>query len=128
MSTIRANTIVNMDGVTAVTLTRQWASKAWVNFVGSSASTSASGNISSVTRNGTGDWTVNFSAALVDSSYAFSGGVQYNNTGSRTFQNIVFLMWDGSGHVASTSIRFSTGVLSVSTTYDTAITTVTIVR
>lgn len=128
MSTIRANTIVNMDGVTAVTLARQWPSKAWVNFVGSSAAVAASGNISSVTRNAQGDWTVNYSATLVDSNYAFSGGVQYNNTGTRSYQNIVFDMWDASGYVTSSSIRFSTSTLQGTTTYDTAITTVTIVR
>jgi hypothetical protein len=102
--------------------------RTFANFVGSSAATNASLNVSSITRHGTGDWTVSFSTTLVDGSYAFSGGVQYNNTGSKSYQNIIWQMVDGSGLVTSSSIRFSTGILSVSTTYDTAITTVTITR
>jgi hypothetical protein len=43
---------------------------AWVNFVGSSGTRNASYNVSSVTRNGTGDYTVTFASALTDANYA----------------------------------------------------------
>ena len=43
--------------------------RAWVNFNGSSATKNASFNVSSVTRNGTGDYTVNFTNALTDANY-----------------------------------------------------------
>lgn len=46
--------------------------KAWVNFNGTTASPStirASYNVSSVTKNGTGDYTVNFTTAMVDANY-----------------------------------------------------------
>ena len=43
--------------------------KAWVNFVGSSGSIRSSFNVSSITRNGTGDYTVNFTSAFSDVNY-----------------------------------------------------------
>jgi hypothetical protein len=42
--------------------------KAWVNFVGSSGSVNSSYNVSSVTRNATGQYTVNFTTALGSST------------------------------------------------------------
>lgn len=45
--------------------------RAWVNFNGqSSAAIRGSGNISSITVNGTGDWTLNFTTAMPDANYA----------------------------------------------------------
>jgi hypothetical protein len=45
--------------------------RAWVNFNGQgTVAIRASGNVSSITDNGTGDYTVNFTTALVDTSYA----------------------------------------------------------
>lgn len=55
--------------------------RAWVNFNGvGGASIRASGNVSSVVRNGTGEYTINFAAAMPDANYAaivslgYSGG------------------------------------------------------
>lgn len=51
-----------------------YAARAWVNFNGiSTVSITGSGNVSSITDNGTGDYTVNFSTALPDTSYAVCG-------------------------------------------------------
>ena len=45
--------------------------RAWVNFNGTSTvAIRASGNVSSITDNGTGDYTVNFTTAMPDTSYA----------------------------------------------------------
>ena len=45
--------------------------RAWVNFNGTGAvAIRASGNVSSITDNGTGDYTVNFATALPDANYA----------------------------------------------------------
>lgn len=53
--------------------------RAWVNFNGvTTATIRASFNVSSVTRNGTGDYTVNFTTALSDTNYSAIG------TGSTT--------------------------------------------
>jgi hypothetical protein len=50
-----------------------YACRAWVNFDGTlnfPGTIRASGNVSSVTRNGTGDYTVNFTTAMPDANYA----------------------------------------------------------
>ena len=46
--------------------------RAWVNFTGSNGTRNASFNVSSVTYNGTGSYTVNFTNALSDANYAIS--------------------------------------------------------
>jgi hypothetical protein len=48
--------------------------KAWVNFDGTgTVAIRAAGNVSSITDNGTGNYTVNFTTAMPDTSYATSG-------------------------------------------------------
>ena len=44
--------------------------KAWVQFVGSSATINGSFNVSSITRSGTGLYTVNFTTAMPNANYA----------------------------------------------------------
>ena len=68
MSTLRVNTLQNAAGVEVYT------AKAWVNFNGTgTVAIRASGNVSSITDNGTGDYTVNFTTAMVDANYAVAG-------------------------------------------------------
>lgn len=48
--------------------------RAWVNFNGTgTVAISGSGNVSSITDNGTGDYTVNITTALVDANYSVVG-------------------------------------------------------
>jgi hypothetical protein len=48
--------------------------RAWVNFNGTSTpAIRASGNVSSITDNGTGDYTINFTTAMVDANHAVTG-------------------------------------------------------
>ena len=48
--------------------------KAWVNFNGTgTVAIRGSGNVSSITDNGTGDYTVNFTTALADANYSIAG-------------------------------------------------------
>jgi hypothetical protein len=59
--------------------------KAWVNFNGTgTVSIRASLNVSSITDNGTGDYTVNFAKALEDANYAVcaTAGDDSSNGGS----------------------------------------------
>lgn len=55
--------------------------RAWVNFNGTgTVAIRASFNVSSITDNGTGDYTVNFTTALVDANYAVNvTGTRYTN-------------------------------------------------
>ena len=51
--------------------------RAWVNFNGTTSAIRASFNVSSITKNGTGDYTLNFTNALSDANYScvFTGSV-----------------------------------------------------
>jgi hypothetical protein len=78
MSTIKVTTIQNLSGVEVYT------AKAWVNFNGTgTVAIRASGNVTSITDNGTGDYTVNFTTALVDANYAITatGNIALGNSG-----------------------------------------------
>jgi trimeric autotransporter adhesin len=55
--------------------------RAWVNFNGTgTVAIRSSGNVSSITDNGTGDYTVNFSNAMPDANYAVSGVAMYSSS------------------------------------------------
>ena len=57
--------------------------RAWVNYKGTATvGIRASFNVSSVTVNGTGDYTVNFANALNDANYSVVGACSPNATGS----------------------------------------------
>jgi hypothetical protein len=67
MSTAKFNQWLNSDG------TENYKCRAWVNFNGTSTvAIRASGNVSSITDNGTGDYTVNFTTAMPDANYTYS--------------------------------------------------------
>jgi hypothetical protein len=63
------------------TLYPRFGCRAWVNFNGTgTVAIRASGNVSSITDNGTGDFTVNFTTALADANYSVvSAGSQQAN-------------------------------------------------
>ena len=70
-----STTISGTNGVTfpdsTSRQTGQQACKAWVNFNGTGTVAIRAGyNVSSITDNGTGDYTVNFTSALADADYA----------------------------------------------------------
>ena len=59
-----------------------YAARAWVNFNGTgTVAIRASGNVSSITDNGAGDYTVNFTTAMADANYSVSGSVAWNTAG-----------------------------------------------
>jgi hypothetical protein len=69
MSTLRVNTIQNSGGTGSPAI--NGLARAWVNFNGTgTVAIRASLNVSSITDNGTGDYTVNFTAALSDTNYS----------------------------------------------------------
>ena len=85
--------------------------KAWVNFNGTGAvAIRASYNVSSITDNGTGDYTVNFTTALADADYAATFGTVRNDAAVRG-GNFVCLHRDQAGGgtlPASGSLRITT--------------------
>lgn len=76
MSTLRTNTISNAAGTASVPTDTvvSGTAKAWVNFNGTgTVAIRTSFNVSSITDNGVGDFTVNFSTAMPDANYVVSG-------------------------------------------------------
>ncbi len=81
MSTLKVSTLQNLSG------TEVYTCKAWVNFNGTgTVAIRASGNVSSITDNGVGDYTVNFTNAMPDANYS----VALCSLSNTTSQNIVF--------------------------------------
>jgi hypothetical protein len=109
MSTIKVTTIQNLAGVEVYT------AKAWVNFNGQgTVAIRASGNVSSITDNGTGDYTVNFITALADANYSVSiasspnYGVNIGNFNQAASTN-------SSAEVVPTASAFRLGVIGQNT-------------
>jgi len=86
------------------TLLPQFACRAWVNFNGAgTVAIRASGNVSSITDNGTGDYTVNFITAMPDANYsAIVNSHLIGNTIDTASVN-------GSTPYLTTSVRIKTG-------------------
>lgn len=73
MSTITVQTISNGSVSTSSANVINGSAKAWVNFNGTgTVAIRASYNVSSITDNGTGDYTINLTNALADANYSCS--------------------------------------------------------
>lgn len=93
--TAQVKTATNATGSAPI-----YACRAWVNFNGTgTVAIRASGNVSSITDNGTGNYTVNFTNAMSDANYCVSGacrGQSDNNANSTIF---------GTGAITTTTAR-----------------------
>jgi hypothetical protein len=67
--TLTISTLSDGTNSTSATNCIQGSAKAWVNYNGSTPAISASYNISSVTRNSAGNYTLNFTNAFSDTKY-----------------------------------------------------------
>ena len=77
--------------------------RAWVNFNGTgTVAIRASGNVSSITDNGTGDYTVNFTTNMPDANYTFVGTASHAS--SETVPRIVFYKEDDTRSVSALQI------------------------
>jgi len=82
MSTLKADTLVAADGTSPVTLTKQSAAKMFHVFDGTgTVSTSSSFNVSSLTDEGTGDYTTTFSNAFSSANFSNSANNSYYGYG-----------------------------------------------
>ena len=87
-----------------------YSARAWVNFNGfGTVAIRASGNVSSITDNGVGDYTVNFTNALPDANYAWAGVAAYQN---------VYLSWFDSTYTQSASSVRINARTSTNVSYD----------
>jgi len=103
--------------------------RAWVNFNGTTASPSTmrgNGNVSSVTKNGTGDYTVNFTTAMVDANYSIVGQAS-TVTGDSGRGEGIFTLYEGSAP-ATGSCRFYTAQSNTASNSDRIYVTLAIFR
>jgi hypothetical protein len=83
MSTLNTVNITNGTDSITVEGAVKGSAKAWVNFNGTGVvAIRASYNVSSITDNGTGDYTVNFTTALADANYATTCSNRYDAGGT----------------------------------------------
>jgi len=98
--TLTPPTIADVNGVAIGTFCR-----AWVNFNGSgTVAISASFNVTSITDNGVGDYTVNMTNAMPDANYSALSTVRFVSGGTYIFSNI-----HNSIAPTTTTVRFLTG-------------------
>ena len=85
MSTVKANDITNVTGGIPTVKGQQLIPTAWVNFNGTgTVAIRDSEGVSSITDNGTGDYTVTFTSAMPNTNYStVIGGNQIMNTSTR---------------------------------------------
>jgi hypothetical protein len=100
------------NGLNATGSAPVYACRAWVNFNGTgTVAIRASGNVSSITDNGTGDYTLNFTTAMGDANYAvmsFSNGVPLDDGATaRTASAFRFNTYNLAG------VKFDTSVVNV---------------
>jgi hypothetical protein len=100
---LTGNVTGNADTATNLTTTTgsapTYACRAWVNFDGTTTPPTirASGNVASVTRNSTGNYTVTFTTAMQDASYSaiVTGNADFNTTTSLASGSFVIGTSDG---------------------------------
>lgn len=87
--------------------------RAWVNFNGTgTVAIRASGNVSSITDNGTGDYTVNFTTAMPDANYCVTTSNKYDNADT-SFANGVTVVARYTAAFQAGSVRVQTGITSL---------------
>jgi hypothetical protein len=106
IETASLDTALNAPTATALSTASgsapSYSARAWVNFNGTgTVAIRASGNVSSITDNGTGAYTVNFTNAMPDVNYCALG--------------LGYLWWITSGPVARTTSSFNLNTFSSGT-------------
>jgi hypothetical protein len=98
------------------TLLPEFQCRAWVNFNGTgTVAIRASGNVSSITDNGTGDYTVNFTTAMTDTNYAQLGSTQRNTSANATAVHITCNTHSSATARSTGSVRVVTSVAGTGT-------------
>ena len=117
------NPSTTIDGI-------NYSCRAWVNFNGTgTVAIRGSGNVSSITDNGTGDYTVNFTTALSDANYSVVFGiVGYATNDVRNGIVIYGTLTGGATTKTTSALRINTGSTSTTAAFDVADNNVAIFR
>jgi hypothetical protein len=111
--TLTISTLSDGTNSTSATNPIRGSARAWVQFNGFTAVIASAYNVTSITKNSTGNFTANFTTAFADTAYAFTFGT-YNDgsVGSAANFNAA------ASTVSAGSLRFITGVPSNGLAYD----------
>ena len=105
------STLNNDTGVLATQNGMTGIAKAWVNFNGTgTVAIRDSFNVSSITDNGTGDYTVNFTTAMPNANYSVCMSANYEDSSGALYYGLT-----ASRSLAAGSCRFVTGPENTST-------------
>ena len=95
------------------------AAKAWVHFNGTgNVGINANYNVSSITDNGTGDYTVNFTSAFVDTNYVVAGTATIDYTSAQSLNQLVLAVARQTGAQSTGSCRLATEYIHGAALYD----------
>ena len=95
------------------------AAKAWVHFNGTgNVGINANYNVSSITDNGTGDYTVNFTSAFVDTNYVVAGTATIDYTTAQSLNQLVLAVARQTGAQSTGSCRLATEYIHGAALYD----------
>lgn len=129
MSTLKVDNLLNTAGNESP-ISVPGAAKAWLNFNGvGTVAIRDSFNVSSVTDNGTGDFTVNFTSAMANANYCFQLSATDDGTGGNQTDGFVYGGWKrgaNSTSFSTTTARFQLGYPTNQTLYDESHTMVTV--
>jgi hypothetical protein len=120
---ITVSTINDSSGVLATQNGMTGICKAWIQFQGGGGNTAGtingSFNVSSLTVNGTGDYTVNITTALANINYSAVGSTSTNTSSTQQFSAFQIFSNLSTGTTVApttTTFRCNTGVYAVGST------------
>jgi hypothetical protein len=106
MSTIKTDTLQNVAGTLSVPVGTvvNGSAKAWVNFNGTgTVAIRAAFNVSSITDNNVGDYTINFTTAMPDANYVLAGDAAWNQ--SNIFAGVLTTTIDSTRTASAIRVR-----------------------
>tara|TARA_R100000388_G_C7104926_1_gene93844 strand:- start:27 stop:431 length:405 start_codon:yes stop_codon:yes gene_type:complete len=122
MSTLKVNAIQDASGANESTTAEieQGRAKLWISFNGTgTVSIRDSFNVSSITDNGTGQYTINFATAMANTSYCAGGAIKEKTDGSQT--SVIFMLGKGTNDTdayTTTKLRASSAAYVNDQMYD----------
>ena len=122
--TLTIDTLKASSGVLATQNGMTGIAKAWVNFDGVTTTTiNSSFNVSSVTRNSTGDYTVNFTTAMANANYSIVAMAANSNLGQANTPSLKYGNGTQNGGTSpslksTTQVEFVIGIGNSTTYYD----------
>jgi hypothetical protein len=102
--TLQTDVINSSTGLFSTNNAYSGIAKAWVNFTGSTIN--GSFNVSSITVNASGDYSINFTTAMANTNYAMAGAAQIDTSNTAAGLLVVTLgRW--TGNPSTSSLRVS---------------------